>query len=617
MSTSSAAVQPAPIVDARFAKRLVLINALVPALVLAWDALQGQLGVNEVNYAIRTTGKLSIVFLTLALLVTPLRRLTGWGQLIAVRRNLGLFGFYYGLAHFAIFFVFEREASLAGTVSEIIDRRYLWFGFGALLLMVPLAVTSTDGMVSRLGAKRWKLLHRLTYPVAIGAVVHFWLLVKADLTQPIVFAVVIGAMLVYRAVFHYVDLRRDLAAARKKAVEARAAAAAAGSTRVEAAAAAGAPKRRRFWSGELRVARIFDETHDVKTFRLVAPDGGPLPFDHAPGQYLNLALEIDGARVNRSYTIASSPARAAYCELSVKRIGRASSHLHEQLREGELVKVSAPAGKFHFAGEAAGRVVLIAGGVGITPMMSIVRALTDRSWPGDIYLLFANRTRADIVFERELAYLQQRFPNLHVLHALSREDDPAWSGARGRVTRETLEGFVPDLRRGPILLCGPDAMMAAMREILVGMGVPDAEIHQEAFASPAGDASAAAAELAEGAASIASAGGVAGVAGVAGAAATASAVEPGAAAEAGSVRFARAGRTAVLSPGLTVLEAAEDAGVEIPFECRSGICGQCKTKLVSGRVAMEVQDALTPADRSRGLILACQARAAGAVVVDA
>lgn len=582
MSTSEAAARPARLVDARFGKRLVWLNGAVPALVLAWDAYLGQLGVNDVNYVIRTTGKLSIVFLTLSLLVTPLRRLTGWNGLIAVRRNLGLFGFYYAAAHFAVFFAFDRAGSLGSTATEIVERVYLWFGFGALVLMVPLAVTSTDGMVSRLGARRWKRLHRLAYAVVLGAVVHFWLLVKSDLRQPIVFGAIFAAMILYRIALHYVDLRRALAAARQKATT--------------ASAAAAAPRKRRFWSGELRVARIFDETHDVKTFRLAMPDGGPLPFEHVPGQYLNLALEIGGRRVNRSYTIASSPARAASCEISVKRIGLASSHLHDTLREGDTIKVSAPAGKFHFDGtldgERAQRIVLIAGGVGITPMMSILRGLTDRSWPGDIYLLFANRTRADIIFESELGYLERRFPNLRVLHALSKEPDPAWTGARGHLTREMIEGFVPELRRGPVMLCGPDAMMAAMRALLVGMGVPDAEIHQEAFASPAG-------------------------AEEAGPGAAATAADPADTTEAGSVRFLRAGKTADLPARLTVLEAAEEAGVEIPFECRSGICGQCKTRLVSGRVAMDVQDALTPADRSRGLILACQARAAGGVVVDA
>jgi ferredoxin-NADP reductase/DMSO/TMAO reductase YedYZ heme-binding membrane subunit len=590
----------ANLVDGKFAKRLVWINGLIPALVLGWDAIQGQLGINDVNYAIRTTGKLSIVFLTLSLLVTPLRKLTGWNPLIAVRRNLGLYGFYYALTHFSIFFAFDRDGSVGSTLTEIVERQYLWFGFGALLLMVPLAVTSTDGMVSRLGAKRWKLLHRLSYAVVFGAVVHFWLLVKSDLRQPKTFAAIFGAMILYRIAFHYVDLRRDLAAARKKA------------TTAKAAAGASAPKKRKFWSGELRVARVFDETHDVKTFRFVSPDGGPLPFENVPGQYLSLALQIDGKRVNRSYTIASSPTRGAYCEISVKNVGYASGHLHRTLREGHAIKVSAPAGKFFFAGHEAKRIVLIAGGVGITPMMSIVRSLTDRCWTGDIYLVFANKTRVDIIFEHELAYLQKRFPNLHVRHTLSKEADPAWDGARGHITRELVEGLVPELKSGPVMLCGPDPMMTAMREMLVGMGVPDAEIHQEAFVSP--PAAEEPATATAGAAAAASDGGAAATA-----VATATAVDAaeGADGAEGNVRFLRAGKTAELSAGLTLLEAAEEAGVDIAFECRSGICGQCKTKLVSGRVSMDVQDALTPADKAKGLILACQVRAAGSLVVDA
>ncbi|HWU91452.1 MAG TPA: 2Fe-2S iron-sulfur cluster-binding protein [Kofleriaceae bacterium] len=576
-------------IDPKFAKWLVLINGLVPAVVLGWDAYRGQLGVNDVNYAIRTTGMLSLVFLVLSLVITPLRRVTGWNQLIAVRRNLGLYGFFYAAAHFTIFFAFDRAGSVISTAEEIVERVYLWFGFGALVLMVPLAVTSMDSMVTRIGPRRWKLLHRLAYAVAIGGVVHYYLLVKADVRQPLAFAIVLGVLLFYRAVFHYLDLRRDLAVARAKA---------------KSAAVAAAPKQRKFWSGELRVARIFDETHDVKTFRLISPDGGSLPFAHVAGQYLNLALEIDGKRVNRSYTIASPPTRAQYCEISVKRVGHASGHLHATLREGQTLKVSAPAGKFVFAGHEAQRVVLIAGGVGITPMMSVVRSLTDRCWTGEMYLLFSVKQRADIIFEGELAYLKRRFPNLHVLVTLTSDPDAAWDGARGQLTREVIEGFVPGLTSGPVLLCGPDGMMTAMRTLLVELGVPDAEIHQEAFLSPAavaerpaGDAAAASADAAAALAAALEAGGGDG--------------------DVPNVRFLRAGKTVDLPAGLTVLEAAEEAGVDIPFECRSGICGQCKTRLVSGRVSMEVQDALTPADRSKGLILACQARAAGGLVVDA
>ena len=553
------------LVDGRFAKWLVIANGLVPGALLAVDAYRNQLGANEVNFAIRTTGLVGLVLLVASLLITPLRKLTGWATLISIRRNLGVLGFFYIAMHFAIFFWWDREHDIGNTISEIILRQYLWFGFGALVLMIPLAITSTDGMVSRIGPKRWKLLHRLAYPAVIGGVIHYILLVKSDLRQPTVFAGILGALLAYRIVGHYFDLRRELAVAREKAVA--------------------APKKPpAFWKGELKIARIFDETHDVKTFRLVSPDGGALPFQHIAGQYINLQLTIDGKRVNRSYTIASSPTRNAYCEISVKKAAYGSKHLHETWREGMRVKVSAPAGKFYFAGSEADRVVLIAGGIGITPMMSVARSLTDRGWKGELYLLFSVRKAIDVVFADELAYLQARFPNLHVKITVSNDPDPAWTGSRGPITKEMIADFVPDVATCPALLCGPDPMMTAMRALLVGLGVPDGEIHQEAFIStPAMEPGAE------------------------------DPLEPGTLA---NIRFERAGKT-VESTALTVLEAAEECGVAIPFECRSGICGQCKTKVLSGKVAMEVADALTPADRAKGLVLACQARASRDTVIDA
>ena len=199
---------PGRVIDARFAKRLVLINGLVPAALLAWDAYRHQLGVNEVNFAIHTTGMIGLVLVVLSLLVTPVRKLTGWNVLIAIRRNLGVLGFCYLVLHFAIFFAFDREASIASTLDEIASRVYLWFGATALVMMIPLAATSTDGMVRRLGAKRWKRLHRLAYPIAICAVVHFYLLVKSDTRQPLAFAVVVGALLAYRALGYWADRRK-------------------------------------------------------------------------------------------------------------------------------------------------------------------------------------------------------------------------------------------------------------------------------------------------------------------------------------------------------------------------------------------------------------------------
>ncbi len=579
-STQLAVGPVGKLIDTHFAKWLMIINGLVPAALLVWDAEHHHLGVNEVNFAIHTTGLVGLVCLMLSLAITPVRKLTGWNGLIAVRRNLGVLGFFYISLHFAIFFWWDREGSITSTVDEIISREYLWYGFGALVAMVPLVITSTDGWVTRLGAKRWKLLHKLAYPIAIAGVIHYYELVKSDTTRPKAFAYALAVLLSYRVVMHYVDVRKELAATHAKLLAAKNA----------------SPKKKKFWQGELKIARIFDETPDVKTIRFVAPDGGPLPFEHIAGQYINLQLTIDGKRVNRSYTMSSSPTRNAYVEISVKKAanGYGSKHVHETFKAGQLVKVAAPSGKFYFAGSEASRVVLVAGGIGITPMMSVVRSLTDRGWAGDMYLLFSVRTQQDIVFREELDYLQKRYANLHVCVTLSKETDPAWTGARGNVNKELVRGFVPDLTHGPVMLCGPDPMMTAMRALFVELGVPDAEIHQEAFVSPPTPSEADPA--ADGAAMLEAMTG------------------DGAPA---NVTFKRVGKSAEITPELSLLECAEDAGVEIPFECRSGICGQCKTKLLSGRVRMEVQDALTAADKSRGLVLACQAHAVGDIVVDA
>src|SRR5579871_2523302 len=214
-----------PFIDTPFAKRVVIANCLVPAVLLVWDAYRHQLGVNDVNFAIRTTGLIGLTLITLALLVTPLRAITGWQRLISVRRNLGVIAFAYLSAHFLIFFWWDRQHSVASTINEIVMRRYLWFGTGALVLMIPLALTSTDAMVLRLGARRWKALQRFAYVIAIAAVVHYYLLVKSDTRQPLAFAAVIAALLLYRVVAHYLHLRGEVRAARAKIANAAAAAA--------------------------------------------------------------------------------------------------------------------------------------------------------------------------------------------------------------------------------------------------------------------------------------------------------------------------------------------------------------------------------------------------------
>jgi len=177
---------------------MIIVNGAVPLALLGWDALHHQLGANPQNFAILTTGMMTLVFLTLTLAATPLRKLTGWNWIVNLRRTLGLYAFFYGCAHFLLFFSLDRSFSVSSTFSEMVRRKYLIVGSLALIMMIPLAVTSTNAMIKRLGGKRWRALHRLTYAVAICGVIHYYMQVKADVRKPLAFATVIGLLLLYR-----------------------------------------------------------------------------------------------------------------------------------------------------------------------------------------------------------------------------------------------------------------------------------------------------------------------------------------------------------------------------------------------------------------------------------
>jgi ferredoxin-NADP reductase/DMSO/TMAO reductase YedYZ heme-binding membrane subunit len=617
-----------PMNQVQFNRMLVILNGAVPLVMLVWDAYHGHLGANAVNNALHVTGVLSLVFLFLSLAITPLRWITGWGGWIAFRRALGLYGFFYALIHLAIYTGFDRSLSLSSTLHEIWMRRFLQIGTAAVLLMVPLAVTSTNSMTRRMGPKQWKLLHRLAYLVAVLGVVHYYLLVKSDVRQPIGFGVVLAVLLISRFVRHYFDL--VLAAKKSPSVAPAPLASKLVATSIRpmvpshssTSGATGTTKppevstARQQWKGELKIAAIFQETHDVKTFRLMAADGGAFPFHYLPGQFLNIQLLIDGKRVNRSYTIASSPIRADVCELSIKRepMGLASRFIHDYLKVGDIVKVSGPSGKFVFTGQEASRVLLIAGGVGITPLMSILRYLTDRAWSGEIYFLIIARTESDLIFYDEIQWLKNRFPNLNVCATLTRSTpESIWKGNCGRATESLLTEFVPSLTQIPIYLCGPNEMMDATRNLLKGIGVPAAHIKIEAFGGKKSKIStdeAVTSELTGESTPVEAESISAEARSVAGATLQS-------ATEVVSVTFARSVLELQVELGTTVLEAAEASSVEIPYECRSGICGQCKTRMIEGRVVMECDDALNAAEKASGLILACQAVPQGSVIIDA
>jgi DMSO/TMAO reductase YedYZ heme-binding membrane subunit len=201
--------------DIRFGKLLILVNGAVPLTVLAWDAWHHQLGANPQNFAILTTGMMTLIFLILTMAVTPLRKVTGWNWLANMRRMLGLYAFFYACVHFLLFFCLDRGFSVSSTLTEMVKRKYLIIGSTALIVMIPLAVTSTNAMIKRLGGKRWRALHRLAYVAAICGVIHYYMQVKADVRQPLVFGGVLTVLLGYRVV-DYLRQRKPVPAPKPK-----------------------------------------------------------------------------------------------------------------------------------------------------------------------------------------------------------------------------------------------------------------------------------------------------------------------------------------------------------------------------------------------------------------
>ena len=194
----------------RFLKVVVFLAALGPVTYLVWATFTGNLSANPVSDLTNETGLWTLRLLALTLSITPVRRLTGWNEIIRFRRMLGLFAFFYGTLHFLTYIVFDQSfAPIADTLKDVAKRPFITMGFTAFVLMIPLALTSTQRMIRRLG-RRWQLLHRLVYVSAVAAVIHYYWLVKADVRSPLTYAAIIGVLLGFRVIWSIV--RRPAAA---------------------------------------------------------------------------------------------------------------------------------------------------------------------------------------------------------------------------------------------------------------------------------------------------------------------------------------------------------------------------------------------------------------------
>jgi len=188
-------------------KGVLFIAACLPFLRLVIFTFTDQLGANPVEFITRNTGDWTLYFLCITLAVTPLRRFTGWNWLVRLRRMLGLFAFFYASLHFLTFLWFDHFFDVAEMLKDVVKRPFITVGFGAFLLLIPLAATSTNAMIKRLGGKRWQLLHRLIYLIAPLGILHYWWMKagKNDFSQPILFGLIVAALLLLRLYWRFMQ----------------------------------------------------------------------------------------------------------------------------------------------------------------------------------------------------------------------------------------------------------------------------------------------------------------------------------------------------------------------------------------------------------------------------
>ena len=346
--------------------------------------------------------------------------------------------------------------------------------------------------------------------------------------------------------------------------------------------------------------QVQEITHDVRTF-LFEPVR-PALFQHEPGQFVTLALQIDGRPVNRCYTISSPPSRPHLLGITVKRQpgGLVSNWLHDTMAPGHRISADGPFGVFTTARHPSPKYLFLSGGSGITPVMSMTRTLYDLGSDADVVFVHSARTPSDIIFRRELETMASTVPTLRVV-PVCEADAPRepWGGLRGFLSAEMLQLVAPDLAERVVFCCGPAPYMAAVRRMLDAVGFPLQNYHEESFSFE--DLS---------------------IAEFADAPTTETAVDlaaPGTAPEVRtfSVEFARSGRSFTCGADENVLDAAFAAGLSPASSCGQGMCGTCKTTMLSGTVDMAHNGGIRPREIARNKVLICCSKPLSDLTIDA
>jgi ferredoxin-NADP reductase len=335
---------------------------------------------------------------------------------------------------------------------------------------------------------------------------------------------------------------------------------------------------------------VRQETHDVKTF--VFSGRAPRRHSYKPGQFITLDLVINGQAINRCYTLSSSPTRPHLIAITTKRFGDGvvSPWMHETVKPGVEIRAMGPMGEFNCVDHASanGKYLLLSAGSGITPLMSMARSFHDLALETDVLFLHSARSPADIIFRDELA-IMARSPGFRSVPICEGDSSTeSWTGLRGRLSLTMLDLAAPDFREREVFACGPAPYMAAVRAMLGQAGFDMARYHEESFKFE---------DLAPADAGIA----------------------PPANEDAVPtyrVEFTKSRRTIEVSADTHVLAAARAAGMRLPSSCTRGLCGTCKSKLLSGEVSMQHQGGIRQREIDQGMVLICCAKPLSDLVIE-
>jgi ferredoxin-NADP reductase len=321
----------------------------------------------------------------------------------------------------------------------------------------------------------------------------------------------------------------------------------------------------------LRVVEIIDETPSTRTFAL-EPTGDTRPLEYRAGQHLTLLVDIAGVTHRRCYSFSTSPASGLRPAITVRRTpaGLVSRHLHEHIRAGDTLVAMDPAGQFTLQTDSALQrvVVFVAGGVGITPLISLAETLLRQEPQSRAVLLCGSRCEEEIIFRERLGALETEFaPRLVVRHSL---DSPTadWNGVTGALDGARTLQLLGTTSADAYFVCGPEAMMADVCDALARAGVDADRVRTERFAYAPTIADRIPTHSAE-------------------------------------VTFTASGHRVTARPGQTILQAGLEAGIDLPSSCTMGGCGACKLRKTSGEVVMSEPNCLNDREREAGYVLTC------------